>query len=123
MNPNQFIPFFMVLTAPQQRQARLAEAMFPALLPVAPAQQAAISAISANIQVDTEFRRVDAARAEEAAKGDTLFVESAEVIKIFQGKNKGEKLTPAELDNPKLRNFKAALEKRPDLIDVIVTKP
>lgn len=106
MNTNQLIPFFMVFSAPKERQSRLAEAMIPALIPVAPAQRTAVAAISATIQADNESRR-----------HDMLGTEAVNVIKILVDKS-GNKLILDELAS--YPNFKKFLDAHTDLRDKIV---
>ena len=122
MNPNQLIPVVMVLSAPKERQARMAEAMFPALIPVAPAQQAAVAAISASIQVDNEFRKTAAVRTEENAKSEALLGESLDLAELALNQAKGQKIPYADfeaLTSPRLKNL---LNSRPDLLDKLVDK-
>lgn len=120
MNPNQLIPFFMVFSAPKEKQARLAEAMFPGLIPIAPAQRATVAAISANIQVDNAIRLVESAKAEEVAKSEKIQRELIKVTEAAINQVKGTKIPYAEFEKLEVPLLKEILIKKPDLLSKIV---
>jgi hypothetical protein len=120
MNLPQLLPFFMVLTSPQDRQSRMAEAMFPAMIPVAPAHQAAVAAISASIQVDTEFRRVEQARVAEANVTVALEKEYIVLIEIVKKQGKDAGIPRGEFDALNIPLIKARLAAQPNLLDSIL---
>jgi len=63
MNASMLVPFAVVASAKKERRSRLAEAMFPTMIPLPPSQMVAIAAISADAQVRREERSVAAVKA------------------------------------------------------------
>jgi len=115
MNSSILIPFFMIASAKKSRRKRLTDALIPAMIPVAPAHQPAISAIAADMQVRGEDRRLAVAQAKEAEIHNRLINET---VAVGEKLLTGNKLPAAEL--AKFPILKKALEASPDLLGKIV---
>lgn len=118
MNGSMWVPFFVVASADKSRRKRLADAMLPAMVPVAPAAQVAVAAVSADLQVRREDRRVSIVQAQEAAKHQAILEESVKVATLLMNKPPGQMLVLADLDQ--LPTLKAELLAQPGLLSQIV---